>query len=124
MKQRDLCKSNKSDDNYKTLRNKCKKKIKEAKSNHYVNLIETNTNDPKILTKIFQELGSKNYTRKHLHKLKVDDKLIECKQKIGNVFNQNFASLVDTINSNSSGLLECEKLSNFVDKNSSGVTFK
>ena len=32
MKQRDLCKSNKSDDNYKTLRNKCKKKIKEAKS--------------------------------------------------------------------------------------------
>ena len=124
MKQRDLCKSNKSDDNYKTLRNKCKKKIKEAKSNHYVNLIETNKNDPKILTKIFQELGSKNNTRKHLHKLKVDDKLIECKQKIGNVFNQHFASLVYTLNNNSSGLPECEKLSNFVDKNSSGVTFK
>ena len=124
MKQRDLCKSNESDDNYKTLRNKCKKKIKEAESNHYVNLIETNKNDPKILTKIFQELRSKNNTRKHLHKLKVDDKLIECKQKIGNVFNQHFASLVYTLNNNSSGLPECEKLSNFVDKNSSGVTFK
>ena len=56
MKQGDLCKANKSDDNYKTLQNKCKKKIKEARSNHYVNLIETNKNDPKILTKIFQEL--------------------------------------------------------------------
>ena len=124
MKQRDLCKSNKGDDNNKTLRNKCKKKIKEAKSNHYVNQIETNKNDPKLLTKIFQELGSKNNTRKHLHKVKVDDKLIECKQKIGNVFNQHFASLVDTLNNNSSGLPECEKLANFVDKNSSGVTFK
>ena len=39
-------------------------------------------------------------------------------------FNQHFVSLVDTLNSNSSGLPVCEKLSNFVDKNSSGVTFK
>ena len=59
MKQRDLCKSNKCDDNYKALSNKCKNKIKEAKSNHYVNLIETNKNDPEILTKIFQELRAK-----------------------------------------------------------------
>ena len=49
---------------------------------------------------------------------------MKCKQKIGNVFNRHFTSLVDTLNSNSSGLTACEKLSNFADKNSSGVTCK
>ena len=69
-----------------------KKKIKEAKSNDYINLIETNKNDPKILTKIFQDQGSKNNRDKAIKKLKIDDKIIECKQTISNVFNQHFTS--------------------------------
>ena len=78
------------------------------------------------MTKIFQELGSKIILVNIYNSLQkfTKDKLIECKQKIGNVFNQHFTSLVDTLKSNSSGLPECEKLSNFADKNSSGVTFK
>ena len=93
MKQRDLCKSRKLYDAYKKLRNECKKKTNEVKSNYYINLIETNKNDPKILTKIFQDLGSKNYRHKSIQKLKIDEKIIECKINISNVFNQHLLHL-------------------------------
>ena len=78
-----------------------------------------------FLTKIFQDLGSKNNRHKSIQKIKIDDKLIECKQTISNVFNQHFTSLIDTFNTNSIALTDCEKLSNFVDKNSSpGIFYK
>ena len=105
------------------MRNECKKKIKEAKTNYYINLIETNKNDPKILTKIFQDLGSKNNRHKSIQKLKIDEKIIECKKNISNVFNQHFTSFIDTLNTNNTALTDCEKLSNFVDKNSSPGDF-
>ena len=123
MKQRDLCKSRRCYDTYKKLRNECKKKIKVAKSNYYINLIKTNTNDPKILTKIFQDLGPKNNRHKSIQKIKIDEKLIECKQTISNVFNQHFTSIIDTFNTTGIALTDCGRLSNFVDKNSSPGKF-
>ena len=123
MKQRDLCNSRRCYDTYKKLINECEKKIKVAKSNYYINLIETNKNDPKILTKIFQDLGSKNNRHKSIQKIKIDEKLIECRQTISNVFNQHFTSMIDTFNITSIALTDCGRLSNFVDKNSSPGKF-
>ena len=72
MKERDTFKSSKSFVKYKKLRNKCKKEIKKAKSKYYINLIEANKNNQNIISKIFQDLGSKIKHRKTINKLTVD----------------------------------------------------
>ena len=84
MKERDTFKSRKSFVKYKELRNKCKKEIKKTKSKYYINLIETNKNNQYMISKIFQDLGSKIKQRKTINKLTVDGNDIDSQESIGN----------------------------------------
>ena len=97
MKERDTFKSGKSLVKYKELRNKCKKEIKKAKSKYYINLIETNKNNQNIISKIFQDLGSKIKHRKTINKLPVDGNDIDSQESIGNELNQHFTTLIDKL---------------------------
>ena len=94
MKERDTFKSFVK---YKELRNKCKKEIKKAKLKYYINLIETNKNNQNIISKIFQDLGSKIKHRKTINKLTVDGHDIDSQESIGNELNQHFTTLIDKL---------------------------
>ena len=97
MKERDTFKSRKSFVKYKELRNKCKKEIKKTKSKNYINLIETNKNNQYMISKIFQDLGSKIKQRKTINKLTVDGNDIDSQESIGNELNQHFTTLIDKL---------------------------
>ena len=120
MKERDTFKSSKSFEKYKELRNKCKKEIKKAKSKYYINLIETNKNNQNIISKIFQDLGSKIKHRKTIDKLTVDGHDIDSQESIGNELNQHFTTLIDKLIDKLIGKNENERpnftiLENFVN---------
>ena len=68
-----------------------------AKSKYYINLIGTNTNNQNIISKIFQDLGSRIKSRKTINKSTVDGKDIDSQESIGNELNQQFTTLIDKL---------------------------
>jgi hypothetical protein len=112
---------------YKFWRNKVVSMIRKAKRNYYIQALETNTKNPRVLWKYMKDVcPDKDYTVPNV--LKVDNQEITDTKQIASTFNSHFSSLAERYIPNQKTQLDSKtkfKICNFVNEkmNNQPMTF-
>ena len=93
LKMRENAKKNKNEDNYKHWRNKNTLLIRQAKETYYSKSIETNKNNPKMLSKLFRELNNTPANYNNIATITYNNKTYTHDSDIANIFNKHFTNM-------------------------------
>ena len=95
LKMRENAKKNKKEDNYRHWRNKTTLLIRQSKERYYSKSIETNKNNPKMLSKLFKELSNKPANSNTFASITYNSKTYTNDSDIANIFNKHFTNVAD-----------------------------
>ena len=90
---RENAKKNKDEHNYKYWRNEVTKLIRDAKKEYYSESIQLYKNDPKKLSKVFNELSNKSNFSNNIKTITYENKTFTDDADIANTFNKYFTSV-------------------------------
>ena len=90
---RENAKKNKDEHNYKYWRNEVTKLIRDAKKEYYSESIQLYKNDPKKLSKVFNELSNKSDISNNIKTITYENKTFTDDADIANTFNKYFTSV-------------------------------